>query len=50
MGSLKTISCASVGTGFTVALMYEFDNLLAEEGKVNLDILFQLLKINKTKI
>lgn len=33
MGTLKTISCATVGTGFTVALMYEFYVLLAEEGK-----------------
>ena len=33
MGSLKTISSATVGTGFTVALMYELDDILAEEGK-----------------
>jgi hypothetical protein len=33
MGSLKTISSATVGTGFTFALMYELDDILAEEGK-----------------
>lgn len=33
MGSLKTISSATVGTGFTVALMYELDDILAEVGK-----------------
>lgn len=33
MGSLKTISSATVGTGFTIALMYELDDILAEEGK-----------------
>lgn len=33
MNSLKTISSATVGTGFTVALMYELDDILAEEGK-----------------
>jgi hypothetical protein len=33
MSSLKTISSATVGTGFTVALMYELDDILAEEGK-----------------
>ena len=33
LGSLKTITSATVGTGFTVALMYELDDILAEEGK-----------------
>lgn len=33
MGSIKTISSATVGTGFTVALMYELDDILVEEGK-----------------
>lgn len=33
INSLKTISSATVGTGFTVALMYELDDILAEEGK-----------------
>lgn len=33
INSFKTISSATVGTGFTVALMYELDDILAEEGK-----------------
>jgi|SRR5882762_2652508 len=33
INSIKTISSATVGTGFTVALMYELDDILAEEGK-----------------
>ena len=33
LNSLKTISSATIGTGFTVALMYELDDILAEEGK-----------------
>lgn len=33
INSLKTISSATVGTGFTVALMYELDDILVEEGK-----------------
>jgi len=43
MGSLKTISSATVGTGFTVGLMYELDDILAEEGKSRYFV--QLLKI-----
>jgi len=33
INSLKSLSSATVGTGFTVALMYELDDILAEEGK-----------------